>query len=68
MKIKTLREFKKFLKEAARIFRRNTCRGILMNGNSVKLMRGNLFKNMSKTNLMLENYFVFGYDAAYFDG
>jgi len=27
-----------------------------------------LFKNMSKTNVMLENYFVFGYDAAYFDG
>jgi hypothetical protein len=42
--------------------------GILQNGNSVKLIPGTLLKNMSKTNVMLEKSFVFGYEAAYFDG
>jgi hypothetical protein len=69
MKIKSLREFKKLLKkkslESSEGMRAT---GILPNGNSVKLIPGTLLKNMSKTNVMLENSFVFGYEAAYFDG
>jgi hypothetical protein len=42
--------------------------GILQNGNSVKLVPGTVLKNMSKTNIMLETTFVFGYEAANFYG
>jgi hypothetical protein len=42
--------------------------GIMQSGNAVKLIPGTFFKNMSKTNVMLEKSFVFGYEAAYFDG
>jgi len=42
--------------------------GILQNGNSVKLITGIHNKNMSKTNVMLEKSFVFGYEVAYFYG
>lgn len=41
---------------------------ILQNCNSVKLIPGTLFKNMSKTKVMLKKSFVLGYKTAYFDG
>ena len=41
---------------------------ILQNGNSVKSLPETLLKDMSKTNVMLETSFVFGNEAAHFDG